>query len=41
MARELLGEQALGRESPPSETFELPDLAGLEAVGIAEDGDGA
>jgi len=40
MSREFLGDQAVGRDLPPEEAFELSDLAGLQAMGIAEDADG-
>jgi len=41
LARELLREQALRRQVAPLQTLELPDLAGLEAVCVAEDADEA
>jgi len=40
LARELVGEEAVGGESAPVEALEGMDLAGLEALGIAEDLDG-
>jgi hypothetical protein len=40
MARELLVEQALGRQPAPRQALELTDLAGLQAVRVAENRDG-
>ena len=38
--REFLGDQAIGRNLPPEEAFELSDLAGLQPMGVSEDADG-
>jgi CTP:molybdopterin cytidylyltransferase MocA len=37
---EFVGDQAVGRDVPPEEALEGSDLAGLQAMGIAEDADG-
>jgi len=37
VAGELLGEEPLGREPTPVEALEQADLAGLEALGVAEE----
>jgi hypothetical protein len=37
VSRKLVSDQALGRHPAPREALELADLAGFEAVGVAED----
>ena len=40
LAGEILGHQPFGREPAAVEAFELSDLVGLQALGVAEDADG-
>jgi hypothetical protein len=40
LSGELLGEQAFRRKPAAEQTLELANLAGLEALGVAEDLDG-
>jgi hypothetical protein len=40
LARELVGQDPVRRDAAPGEALELLDLAGLEAVEIAEEVDG-
>ena len=39
LTSELLGDQALGRQTPLAQQLKLTDLARLEPIGIAEDRD--
>jgi hypothetical protein len=40
LAGELLGDDALGRQAAAQQALEIPELARLEALGIAVDRDG-